>query len=283
MLIFDTNKEIIKFLEQQKTSGKKIGFVPTMGALHQGHLSLIETAKSGNDIVVVSIFVNPTQFNNKEDLKNYPRTLETDQALLKSVNTDILYIPSIEEIYPENEINIIAYDFGSLETIMEGKHRPGHFKGVAQVVSKLFNIIHPDTAYFGEKDFQQLAIIRELTKQLGLAVKIIGCPTLRESNGLAMSSRNMLLSLSERNEATAISKALFFIRDNWKHYTLKEICEKAILLIEHSGMIRVEYIEMADEETLQPLTDWNPLRRTRCCIAVQLGKVRLIDNVLLNT
>ncbi len=282
MIVFDKKTALTSSISTFKASSKRIGFVPTMGALHPGHLSLIKIAKNENDLVVASIFVNPTQFNNPEDLKNYPRTLESDKELLIGVNTDILFFPSVEEMYPPNEVENEAYHFGSLENVMEGKHRPGHFNGVARIVSKLFRIVSPDAAYFGEKDFQQLAIIREFAKQMNSTIKIIGCPTVRETDGLAMSSRNVLLDPEERKEATQISKALFFVRDDKKHDSVKEIRKKAIEQIEQSGMMQVEYLEIADEEKLQPVSDWNFFSPVRCFTAVKLGKVRLIDNVPLN-
>ena len=282
MIIFDKTDNLKDKLAELKASGLKIGFVPTMGALHQGHISLIEKAKSENDQVVASIFVNPTQFNNPDDLKNYPRTFELDKDKLETANTDILFCPSVEEIYPPNENNNDVYDFGSLEKVMEGAHRPGHFRGVAQVVSRLFRIVNPDTAYFGEKDFQQLAIIRALVKKMNAKIKICGCETVRESDGLAMSSRNILLTEAERNEASKLSIALFFVRDHQKDFSIKDIKQKAIDVIQESRMMQVEYLEIADEETLQPAVDWNFSKRLRTFVAAKLGKVRLIDNVSLS-
>ncbi len=281
MVVFDKKVDLIAALAEKRASQMKIGFVPTMGALHPGHISLIELAKKENDLVVVSIFVNPTQFNNPDDLKNYPRTIESDTKQLESAHTDILFFPSVEEMYPSNEADNKVYDFGALETVMEGVHRPGHFKGVAQVVSKLFNIVNPDVAYFGEKDFQQLSIIHELVKKMNSGIKIIGCPTVRESDGLAMSSRNKLLTSAERKEAATISKALFFTRDKKKEYSVAAIKQKAIDMIESSGMMTVEYLEIADE-TLQPVSNWTSKNPLRCFTAVRLGKVRLIDNIALN-
>ena len=280
MVVFDKKIYLIAALAEKRASKLKIGFVPTMGALHHGHISLIELAKKENDLVVVSIFVNPTQFNNPDDLKNYPRTIESDKKQLEEARTDILFFPSVEEMYPANEADNKVYDFGSLETVMEGAHRPGHFKGVAQVVSKLFNIVQPDVAYFGEKDFQQLSIIRSLAKKMNSGIKIVGCPTVREHDGLAMSSRNKLLNEVERKEAATISKALFFVRDNKKEYSVADIKQKAIDMIEASGLMKVEYLEIADE-SLQPVSDWTSKNPLRCFTAVKLGKVRLIDNVLL--
>jgi pantoate--beta-alanine ligase len=280
MEVFDKKTDLIAVLADRRTSKKKIGFVPTMGALHQGHLSLVEACHKENDVVVVSIFVNPTQFNNPDDLRNYPRTIETDKTFLQKARTDLLFIPSVEEIYPAVDTENEMYDFGLLEQVMEGKHRPGHFKGVAQVVSKLFKIVNPDVAYFGEKDFQQLVIIRELVKKMNSSIRITGCATVRESDGLAMSSRNTLLAPQERKEASMISQALFYIRDHWIQSASKELRQKAIGMIEHSGMMKVEYLEVADE-SLQPADEKAATKPLRCFTAVKIGKVRLIDNVLL--
>lgn len=283
MIVFEEKKAIASFITGLKASEKRIGFVPTMGALHDGHLSLIKAAKNENEVVVASIFVNPTQFNNPDDLRNYPRTLETDKEKLISTNTDFLFYPTVEEMYPPNEVEKEVFDFGQLEKVMEGKHRPGHFNGVAIIVSKLFRIVNPDVAYFGQKDFQQLAVIRQLVKQMKSSIKIIGCPTIREPDGLAMSSRNTLLSKEERKEASVISQALFFVRDNWRQVGQAMIRQKAIEKIEASGMMQVEYLEIADEEALQPVADSGFSKPARCFTAVKLGKVRLIDNVSLNS
>jgi len=283
MILHNKRRELASALSERRYSKKTIGFVPTMGALHQGHLALIARAKKENDLVVVSIFVNPTQFNNPADLKNYPRTIESDTEQLISAGTDILFFPSVEEMYPPGEQENENYDFGILEMVMEGKHRPGHFKGVAQVVSKLFKIVNPDTAYFGEKDFQQLTIIRELVKKMNSGINIIGCPTVRESDGLAMSSRNALLSEDERKKASAISKALFFIRDNREQLSVADMKQIIKEKIETETGGEVEYLEIAEEEKLQSISHWDFSKRLRVFTAVRLGKVRLIDNVPLYT
>ena len=282
MLVFDKKKVLISFISDSKAAEKRIGFVPTMGALHQGHLSLIEAAKRDNDVVVASIFVNPTQFNSAEDLKNYPRTFDSDKRMLEKAGTDVLFYPTVEEIYPTQDVNKETFDFGYLEKLMEGKHRPGHFNGVAQVVSKLFNIVSPDVAYFGEKDFQQLVVIRELLKKTNSSIQLISCPTVREKDGLAMSSRNMLLSEKERLAAPQILNALNFIKKYRTQFSVAEIRIKAIEIIEQSGNMKVEYLELADAVTLQPVTEWNSSSPIRCFTAVQLGRVRLIDNIALN-
>lgn len=279
MQVFDNIKSFQKTISLLRKPGDNLGFVPTMGALHKGHLSLVEQAAKENEMVVVSIFVNPTQFNNPEDLKNYPRTLDADLKLLDAFRPGFVFAPSVEEIYPGLNEPDIEVPLGFLEETMEGKHRPGHFKGVVQVVARLFDIVKPDKAYFGEKDFQQLAVIREMTLQLGLPVKIKSCATLRETDGLAMSSRNVLLNPEQRNAASRISKALFFVRDNWQHFTVSDICTEAISRIESGGLMKVEYLEIADSETLKPVIDWQQSIAPRIFTAVQVGKVRLIDNV----
>jgi pantoate--beta-alanine ligase len=281
MQIFEKTGTLIQNVAAVKQQGFTIAFIPTMGALHRGHLSLIEQAQGEGIKTVVSIFVNPTQFTNASDLKNYPRTIDSDIEKLKSVNTDIVFIPSIDEMYPEgvDEKAKQQFDFGELENVMEGKFRPGHFKGVAQVVSRLFEIVNPDKAYFGEKDFQQLAVIRQLVKQKNYPIKITGCATMREEDGLAMSSRNALLNAADRKEAPRISEGLFFIRENRKKYSLHELKQKAIGMIEESRLLKVEYLEIADEETLQPVNDWSNTKKLRAFASVIAGNVRLIDNV----
>lgn len=276
---FDNIKSFDKATSLVRSSKKKLGFVPTMGALHKGHMSLVELALQENDFVAVSIFVNPTQFNNPDDLKNYPRTLEADLDLLQKYNPDFILVPAVEEIYPKNIMNKVDVDLGILATTMEGKHRPGHFNGVMQVVARLFEIVKPDSAYFGVKDFQQLAVIREMTNQLQLPVTIRSGETIRDVDGLAMSSRNVLLSKEQRIDACQISKALFFIRDNWQHYSIEDICTEALVRIEAGSLMKVEYLEIADSVTLQPLLNWDQSSFPRVFTAVQVANVRLIDNV----
>jgi pantoate--beta-alanine ligase len=281
MQIAKTIAELRSTLTEFRKLNLKTGFVPTMGALHEGHISLVRRAKEENDRVVVSIFINPTQFNNPEDLKRYPRMPEKDFGLLQKANADLIFYPEVKEMYPEGSAEKSGYDFGSLEKVLEGAFRPGHFKGVAQVVSRLFEIVNPDRAYFGEKDFQQLAVIRELVRQKNFKVEIIGCPTVREPDGLAMSSRNLLLSPEMRKEAVKISEALFFVRDHQKTIPLHDIRKKAIELIEASGKMKVEYLEIAEAKTLQPVSRWEDGSDLRCLAAVQAGNIRLIDNVQL--
>ena len=280
MQVIDNKITLQKEISDWKALGLRIGFVPTMGALHAGHLALVEKARRENDRVVVSIFVNPTQFNNPEDLKNYPRTLDSDLKLLEPIGADLVFAPSVNEMYPEGHLpEVPKVELGPLDRVMEASHRPGHFQGVMQVVANLFRVVMPDVAYFGEKDFQQLAVIRTMTRQLNLPVSIIGCPTVRENDGLAMSSRNTLLSPEERKEATAISKALFYIRDNWQSKPVEALLSHAISMIEKNGIMKVEYVSAADSDSLEPVENWNDATSIRVCTAVRLGKVRLIDNI----
>lgn len=280
MIIIETAKQLQNAIEDLNRAGKKVGFVPTMGALHLGHISLVNQAKKDVDIVVVSLFVNPTQFNNPDDLKRYPRTLEKDIELLKAANCDIVFYPSVDEIYPKPDTRI--FDFGHLDKCMEGRFRPGHFNGVAQVVSKLFDLVPAQNAYFGEKDFQQLAIIREMTKMLKYSINIIGCPIIREVDGLAMSSRNMLLSPEHRKIVPIIAKSLFdslkFAQSNSVADTIKNVIDN----IEHGNDLKVEYFEICDGLTLKDITDWKDTRYAVGCIAVYAGKIRLIDNITYN-
>ena len=249
-----------------------------MGALHKGHISLVRKAINENSTVVVSIFVNPAQFNDLRDLESYPRTLDKDLTLLGPTGCHIVFAPTISEVYPEPDNRI--FDFGVMGEVMEGKHRPGHFNGVAQVVSRLFDIVKPNKAYFGEKDFQQLAIIRQMVKQLNLAVEIVPCPIVREEGGLAMSSRNELLSPEERKNANLISQTLQKART----FAGRENIEKVIIWVTESinenPFLKVEYFEIVDELTLRPVNSWNEMGNKVGCIAVFCGKVRLIDNII---
>jgi len=284
--VFQSSQAISQYVENKHIKGKKVGFVPTMGALHAGHLSLVKKAQQENDYVVVSVFVNPTQFNNPDDLANYPRNIDSDLEQLKDTRTDALFFPSVEEIYPgfpAIKPEKSKVDLADLEKVMEGKFRPGHFMGVVTVVERLFEIVHPDKSYFGEKDFQQLAVIRRMVHQLNLPVIIESCPTVREQDGLAMSSRNLRLTKEQRTEACRISKALFYVRDNRNNFSIEEIKSKAISIIESHGMMKVEYLEIADEESLQSAIEWNQFSSLRCLTAVQIGNIRLIDNVKLTS
>lgn len=277
MKIIHTISELKGELDNCRSLGKSIGLVPTMGALHKGHASLVERAVAENDVVVVSIFVNPTQFNDKNDLKNYPRTLEADCALLESVGAAIAFAPSVEEMYPEPDTR--EFSFAPLDTVMEGACRPGHFNGVAQIVSKLFYAVEPHKAYFGEKDFQQLAIIREMVRSLALDLQIVGCPIVREPDGLALSSRNTLLTSEERERALTISRTLFASLEFAKENTLaatKAFVEKAI---NDTEGLELEYYQIVDGNTLQEIQEWSDSDYVVGCIALFCGKIRLIDNI----
>ena len=277
MLVVNTIEQLRSFLAAVRAEGKSVGLVPTMGALHEGHASLVERSVTDNDITVVSVFVNPTQFNDKGDLERYPRTLEADCQLLEGLGTDCVFAPSAEEVYPEPDTRI--FDFTPLDKVMEGIYRPGHFNGVAQIVSKLFMYVEPDRAYFGEKDFQQLAIIREMVRQMHFQLEIVGCPIVREQDGLALSSRNALLTPEQRHTALAISKTLFTSVEYAKSHTLaetKQMVEKAIADTEG---LELEYYEVVDGNTLQPISTWADTSYIMGCITVYCGKVRLIDNI----
>ena len=277
MKVVHTIKDLQNELSAYRNVGKSIGLVPTMGALHRGHSSLVERAVAENDVVVVSIFVNPTQFNDKNDLKNYPRTLEADCTLLEGVGAGIAFAPTVEEMYPEPDTR--EFSFAPLDTVMEGACRPGHFNGVAQIVSKLFYAVEPDRAYFGEKDFQQLAIIREMVRQLNMDLQIVGCPIVRESDGLALSSRNTLLSPEERERALTISRTLFASLSYAKEHSLaatKSFVEDAI---NNTEGLKLEYYQIVDGNTLQSIQEWSDSDYAVGCIALFCGNVRLIDNI----
>jgi pantoate--beta-alanine ligase len=266
-------------IRKQISEGKTIGFVPTMGALHEGHLTLIRQAAGENDFVVVSIFVNPIQFNNPDDLAKYPRTLEADLQKLGGTGCQLVFAPSAEEMYPEPDLT--EFNFGQLEQVMEGKFRPGHFKGVAIVVKKLFEIVAPHKAYFGEKDFQQLAIIKKLVSMLQIDLEIVPCPIVREADGLAMSSRNARLTPDERAEATVIYKALTGVKENYSWFVPGGVRQLVMGEIQESPHFRVEYADVVDAETLQPFEDWSDAEHAVVCVAAFIGKVRLIDNIIL--
>jgi len=281
MQVFHHRREINQHIASLKKDGKSIGFVPTMGALHAGHISLVQRAKKQNDIVVVSLFVNPTQFNNKEDLLRYPRTLDADLHMLEKEGCDVVFNPDEKEMYPEPDLRV--FSFGNLDKVMEGKHRPGHFNGVAQVVTKLFDIIKPHRAYFGMKDFQQVVIIRKLVDDCEYPVEIIACPIVREADGLAMSSRNMRLSAEQRQHAVLISKTLFEAQRTGVSVSVEKMKKKVVDTINKDPWLQVEYFEIVDDKTLQPVKDWEKPGGRVGCIAVHAGEVRLIDNVTINS
>jgi len=248
-----------------------------MGALHQGHAALVKQCVGENEVAVVSVFVNPTQFNDKEDFRLYPRNSEADCALLESIGVTVAFVPSVEEMYPEPDTRV--FDFGMLDKVMEGRFRPGHFNGVAQIVSKLFYAVKPTRAYFGEKDFQQLAIVREMVRQLALPVEIVGVPIVRETSGLAMSSRNLRLSEEQRQKAAEIYRSLRLSADFVGEKSIRETLDFVTNRINQIDGLRVEYFDIVDGNTLQPISDWNDSAYVVGCIAVFCGDVRLIDNI----
>lgn len=269
-------EELEQFISDVKSNGKTVGLVPTMGALHEGHLSLVELAKAKCDVVVVSIFVNPTQFNNAADLEKYPRTLENDIALLEPHGVDLIFAPSVDEIYPSN-YKVDAIDLGELDRVMEGEHRPGHFQGVVQVVKRLFEIVQPNFAFFGQKDFQQVAVIKFMVDYFKLPVAIVECPIIRSDKGLALSSRNMRLSTEEKELALVIYKTMMQIQEQTSGFTPSEWMKKGADLIDAGGL-QTEYLEIVHPLTLQKLTDdW--VDGAVCCVAAYCGTVRLIDNM----
>lgn len=277
MKLVHTISDLQAELSALKAQNKKVGLVPTMGALHAGHASLVKRCVEENDVAVVSVFVNPTQFNDKNDLIKYPRTLDADCELLESVGASFVFAPSVEEMYPEPDTRV--FSFSPLDTVMEGKFRPGHFNGVAQIVSKLFDAVQPDRAYFGEKDFQQLAIIREMVKQLHYNLEIVGCPIVREEDGLALSSRNARLSTVEREIALNISKTLYKSRTFAVDHSVEEILQFVESEIGKVQGLQLEYFEIVDGNTLQSIANWDDTTYAVGCITVFCGEVRLIDNI----
>lgn len=276
-MLAKTVKEADSFISKIKTTGKSLGLVPTMGALHKGHLSLVGCCRKENNITVASVFVNPTQFNDPADFKKYPRNPDRDMQMLRQAGCDMVFAPEVKEMYPQPDRRI--FDFGKTGRIMEGRFRPGHFNGVAQVVSRLFEILKPDRAYFGKKDIQQLAIIRKMTVMLNLPVEIRACPTLRESDGLAMSSRNVLLSATERKNAALIWQTLLEATHK-KDLTVKELKEWVVKVINNNPFLEIEYFEVVNSSDLQPVNKWEDGERELIgCLAVRAGNVRLIDNI----
>lgn len=279
MKICTTCKELQIEIEVLRKQGKTIGFVPTMGALHAGHLSLVKRAKEMHPVCVVSVFVNPTQFNDKNDLARYPRDIDKDAELLQTAACDLIFFPSVEEVYPQEDTRL--FDFGELDKVMEGAFRPGHFNGVAQVVSRLFDIVQPDAAFFGEKDFQQVAIINNLVKQINSPVQIVRCPIVREKDGLAMSSRNALLTAEYRAAAPHIAKVLFAAVDQVCDYQLDALRNWIHLHIDENPLLKCEYVDIVDAMSLQSVHDWKEAKMIYACVAVRAGEIRLIDNVRL--
>lgn len=280
MKVVNSIKELRENLSQERLEKRSIGLVPTMGALHAGHISLVERCVRENDVCVVSVFVNPTQFNDKHDLETYPRTLEADCALLEAVGCHYVFAPSVEEMYPEPDTRV--FNLGRVAEVMEGAMRPGHFNGVAQVVSKLFYIVEPDNAYFGEKDFQQIAVIRAMVKQLNIPVKINACPIKREADGLALSSRNTRLTPELRQKAPLIARTLKESTTFAPGKSVQEVIDFVVNTINADPDMRVEYYEIVDGNTLEAIKDWSETDYPVGCITVFCGEVRLIDNIKYN-
>jgi pantoate--beta-alanine ligase len=276
MQIFVTRQELNNWRQQMRASQQQVGFVPTMGALHDGHLSLVHEACTANDFVVVSIFVNPKQFNQSADLQSYPRMLEADLARLSNFRNIVIFAPDEEEMYPQG-LPYKPMPLGRIGSILEGSRRPGHFEGVVHVVHHLFALVQPSKAYFGQKDYQQLAIIRQLNSYYGFGIEIIGCQTVRETDGLAMSSRNLRLSKQDRQKAICISKALQYVKNNAGKNAIDEVKNTAISIIKTAGLV-LEYLEIVDPNTLESCSEWQATQV--CCIAAFCGEVRLIDNML---
>ncbi|MDD3358151.1 MAG: pantoate--beta-alanine ligase [Parabacteroides sp.] len=277
MKIVNSIKELRLQLDEDKQKGKKVGLVPTMGALHAGHISLVKRCAAENDVCVVSIFVNPTQFNNPNDLLTYPRTLDEDCQLLESSGCTYVFAPSVEEMYPEPDNRV--FDFGTVAQVMEGARRPGHFNGVAQIVSKLFYAVKPDVSYFGEKDFQQIAVIRAMVKQLEIPVEIVDCPIQRESDGLALSSRNTRLTPEQRQKAPVIARTLKESVTFVPEKSVQQVIDYVVSTLNNVPDMSVEYFEIVDGNTLESISNWSDTTFPVGCITVYCGEVRLIDNV----
>jgi pantoate--beta-alanine ligase len=278
MIVYRTKTDLTGHLLSLQNEGKSIGLVPTMGALHQGHMSLVEKAAAENDVVVVTIFVNPTQFNDPSDLDLYPRTLDQDLELLRQLEADLVFVPAVKEMYPDEDTQV--FDLGGLDKVMEGKHRPGHFNGVAQIVSKLFLMIRPHRAYFGQKDFQQLVVIRRLVEILNMNLTIVSCPIIRENDGLAMSSRNTRLSKEERKLAPFIYETLVHASELMDALSPSQLKEWVILQFKKQSALELEYFEIVEDKGLMPVVKWDEEVNKVACLAVLLGGVRLIDNLI---
>jgi pantoate--beta-alanine ligase len=279
MLHLSSLSDIRQHTEQLRQQGQRIGFVPTMGALHEGHLSLVRAAKSQNDIIVCSVFVNPTQFNNQEDYRLYPRLPEKDAQMLAQEGCDVLFTPIAEEMYQQKAR--LSFDFGELEQVMEGAHRPGHFNGVAMVVSKLFHLVKPHQAFFGQKDLQQFAIIQQLVRDLSFDLELVCFPIIREEDGLAMSSRNRRLTAAQRKVAPQLYQALQLLRTQLQNSSIAQAKLETEVFLSRFPQIKLEYLEVVHAQTLQPLNEVSANVPVALCLAAFLGEVRLIDNVLL--
>lgn len=280
MIIIHQRTTLLDFTYKQKGQGLKAGFVPTMGALHEGHIDLVNTAAANCDITVCSIFVNPTQFNDQADFRKYPNRLENDIRMLAGSGADALFLPPVEAIYPDGVTGLEKYDLGYLETILEGKYRPGHFQGVCQVMARLLKAVEPDILFMGQKDYQQCMVVKKLISLLDMNIEFVACPTVREADGLAMSSRNLRLSRGERERAPEIYKTLRSIKDHMREGNIEGLKEDSFARLKQKGF-KVDYVEIADADTLEPVSNWNGQQKLVALIAAFNGEVRLIDNLLI--
>jgi len=280
MIVYRTSSDLKQHLETLRNQGKSIALVPTMGALHEGHASLVRKAAEENDATVVTIFVNPTQFSDPFDLEKYPRTLEQDLELLRSLKVQLVFAPSVKEMYPEEDRR--TFNLGNLDKVLEGEHREGHFTGVAQIVTKLFQLVQPTRAYFGQKDFQQLVIVKRLVELMGAPIEVVGCPIVRDEDGLALSSRNSRLSPEERKLAPFIHQTLKLAREKKGTMSPEQVRAWVWKRFEQQGYMRLDYFEIVDDKTLIPINNWNEENSKVGCIAVYLGEIRLIDNLKFN-
>ena len=282
MVIVKTTKYLQQYLQLKRTEGKQIGFVPTMGALHQGHISLIDESKSKSDITVSSIFVNPTQFNDKKDFEKYPITIEQDILILEKAGCDILFLPSVKEIYPQQTDAEKNYDLGFIETVFEGAHRLGHFNGVCMVVERLLNIVTPHQLFLGQKDYQQCIVIKKLIEFMKVDIQINICSTRREDNGLAMSSRNRRLTETQQEQASVIYQSFLYIINHLTKKNEKELLEQAKNNLLENGFDKIDYLSLANATTLEPIVEWDGKTSIVILVAAFIGGVRLIDNMLLS-
>lgn len=282
MILLKTATDLSRFLSAKKAQSRQIGFVPTMGALHAGHLSLVEHSIKNNDTTVASIFINPTQFNDPKDFARYPVTLEKDIYFLEKAGTDILFLPPVEEVYPSGLPLTQLYQLGYLETLLEGKYRPGHFQGVCQVVHRLLQLVQPANLYLGQKDYQQCMVIRRLIEITELPVQVQMVPTMREASGLALSSRNLRLSTQEKELAAVIYQRLLTIQRQLAPGNLDALVKEASIALLEAGFDKIDYVSIADAASLSPVTDWNGQTKLVALVAAFIGEVRLIDNLTLN-
>lgn len=279
MYIFKHKSDLQSFLQKQKEEGATVGFIPTMGALHSGHIALVKRSNTENSLTAVSIFVNPTQFNDAGDLAKYPRTIDTDIEKLEAAGCDILFLPEVDEMY--NEVTSDEFDFGFIGTVYEGEYRPGHFPGVATICKKFFEILVPTKAYFGKKDYQQWLIVTAIAKQVSEDIEVVGCETIREEDGLAMSSRNLRLNEQERIIAKRLPQMLFYLKDSVDKTNLTEALNTARNTLNSDDNIALEYLDIVDSETLKPITSWDNENGILAITALKVGEIRLIDNLKL--